>query len=110
MLRWARGNTKKDHVNNEDIRKEANIEPMTTFLRERRLRWYGHVLRNERGIPPIMLNMQVQGKRRRAAQEEVTGQHQRRHERVQDDEDMAHNRSVWHMKTKAGPLLHGGGL
>ena len=24
-------------------------------------------------------------------------------------EDMAENRSVWHMKTKAGPLLHGHG-
>ena len=25
-------------------------------------------------------------------------------------EDMAQNRSVGHMKIKAGPLLHGGGL
>ena len=25
-------------------------------------------------------------------------------------EDKAQNRSVWHMKIKAGPLLHGGGL
>ena len=25
-------------------------------------------------------------------------------------EDMAQNRSVWHVKIKAGPLLHGGGL
>ena len=24
--------------------------------------------------------------------------------------DMSQNRSVWHMETKAGPLLHGGGL
>ena len=24
--------------------------------------------------------------------------------------EMAQNRSVWHMKTKADPLLHGGGL
>ena len=26
------------------------------------------------------------------------------------DIDMEQNRSVWHMKTKSGPLLHGGGL
>ena len=25
-------------------------------------------------------------------------------------EDMAENRSLWHMKIKVGPLLHGGGL
>ena len=42
-----RGQTKKDHVNNEDIWREANIEPMTTFLGQRRLRWYGHVLTKE---------------------------------------------------------------
>ena len=33
MLRWARGNTKKDHIKNEDIWREANIESMTIFLR-----------------------------------------------------------------------------
>ena len=52
MLRWARGKTKKDHVKNEDIWREDNVEPMTTFLRKKRLRWYGHVLRKEGMIPP----------------------------------------------------------
>ena len=33
MLRCARGKTKKDHIKNEDIWREANVEPMTTFLR-----------------------------------------------------------------------------
>ena len=37
MLRWARGETKKDHVKNEDIGREENIKPMTTFLRQKRL-------------------------------------------------------------------------
>ena len=31
MLRWARGKTKKEHIKNEDIWREANIEPMTTY-------------------------------------------------------------------------------
>ena len=51
-----------------------------------------------------MLNMQVQGKRRRWL------------DNIRDDmkdyemtEDMK-NRSAWHMKITAGPLLHGGGL
>ncbi len=43
MLRWARGKTKKDHIKNEDIWREANIEPITMFLRQKRMRWYGHV-------------------------------------------------------------------
>ena len=87
MLRWARGKTKKDHVKNEDIWREANVEPMTTFLRKKRLRWYGHVLRKEgEDTTKKMLNMQVQGKRRRGeAQEKMVGQYQGGHERVQDD-------------------------
>ena len=41
MLKWTRGKIKKDHIKNEDIWREANRGPMTTFLRKRRLRWYG---------------------------------------------------------------------
>ena len=56
-------------------------------------------------------NIQVQGKRRRVeAQQKMAGRHQGGHERIQDDGNMAQNRSVWHMKTTAGPLLHVGGL
>ena len=43
MLRWARGKTRLDHVRNADIWKEAHIYPMAEFLREKRLRWFGHV-------------------------------------------------------------------
>ena len=66
---WSGGKTKKDHNKNEDIQREANIEPMTTFLRKRRLRWYGHVLWKEgEDTTKKMLYMQVQGKRRGEAQ------------------------------------------
>ena len=41
MLSWARRKTKKDHIKNEIIWREANVEPITTFIRKRRLRWYG---------------------------------------------------------------------
>ena len=44
MPRLARGETKMDHIKNEDIWREANIEPMATFLR---MRWHGHVFRKE---------------------------------------------------------------
>ena len=43
MLRWARGKTRLDHVRNVDIWKEARMYPMAEFLREKRLRWFGHV-------------------------------------------------------------------
>ena len=46
-MKTSGGETKKDHTKNEDIWREANIEPMTTFLGKRRLRWYGHMLWTE---------------------------------------------------------------
>ena len=43
----------KDHTKNENLCREAYMEPMTTVLRKRRLRWYGHVLIQEgRGMIP----------------------------------------------------------
>ena len=32
MFRWARGNTRLDHIRNEDIRKDAHVKPVYTFL------------------------------------------------------------------------------
>ena len=53
-----------------------------------------------------MLNIQVQGKRRRGMPKKGWI------DNIRDDmkeynmtEEMAQDRSVWHMKTKAGPLL-----
>ena len=38
MLRWARGKTRLDHIRNEDIRKEAHIQPVEPFLENKRLK------------------------------------------------------------------------
>ena len=48
MLRCARGNTRHDHVRNVDIWKEAHMHPMAEFIREKRLRWFGHVQRRDK--------------------------------------------------------------
>ena len=37
MLRWVRGQTRLDHIRNEDIRKEADVKPVETFLENKRL-------------------------------------------------------------------------
>ena len=36
MLRWARGKTRLDHIRNEDIRKEAHVKPVETFLEKQK--------------------------------------------------------------------------
>ena len=66
MLRWARGKTRLDHVRNVDIWKEARMYPMAEFLREKRLRWFGHVQRRDKDdATRKILQMTVDGKRNR---------------------------------------------
>ena len=87
---------------------------MTTFIRNRRLRWYGDVLRKEgRG------GYHKEDVKHSSAGKEKKGRPKKERwlDNFRDDmkeykmtKDMAQNRRVWHMKTKAGPLLHGGGL
>ena len=35
----------KDRRTNEELRRLVGVEPITTFIRSGRLRWYGHVMR-----------------------------------------------------------------
>ena len=43
----ARGKTRFDHIRNEDIRKEADVKPVETFLESKRLKSFGHWLRRD---------------------------------------------------------------
>ena len=66
MLRWARGKTRLDHIRNEDIRKEADVKPVETFLENKRLKWFGHCLSRERNhICAKSLRLEVSGRRSR---------------------------------------------
>ena len=39
MLRWIRGNTRKDHVRNQSIQEDAKVCQMSTFLRQKWWSW-----------------------------------------------------------------------
>ena len=45
MTRWMCGISLKDRRTNEELRRLVGVEPITTFIRSGRLRWYGHVMR-----------------------------------------------------------------
>ena len=56
-------------MRNVDIRKEAHMHPMAEFLREKKLRWFGHVQRRDKDdATRKILQMTVDGKRNRADQ------------------------------------------
>jgi len=64
-LRRILGITWSDHVTNNDVLERAKILSMTTLLRQRRLRWLGHVRRMDDGrIPKDILYAELaSGKR-----------------------------------------------
>ena len=68
MLRWMCGVTKLDKIRNERIRGTTKVVEITKKVQERRLKWYGHVMRREEhyvGRRAIVLVMKVQGRRKR---------------------------------------------
>ena len=49
MLRWMCGVTRKDKIRNEHIRWTTRVAQASKKITERRLIWYGHVMRNMMG-------------------------------------------------------------
>ena len=85
MLRWARGKTSLDHIRNEDIRKEAHVNPVETFLENKRLKWFGHCLRREPNHMYVFKIAKTRGfweKEQRPTEKEMAGQHSGRHEEI----------------------------
>ena len=66
MLRWMCGVTMKDKIRNEQIRGTVKVIELSKKMQERRLNWYGHILRSEDDhIGKQVMGMQVEGRRRR---------------------------------------------
>ena len=47
MLRWMCGVTRKDKIRNEHIRGTTRVAQASKKITERRLNWYGHVIRRD---------------------------------------------------------------
>ena len=66
MLRWAMGVSLLEHWRNEEILKEAKVEPIATVMRRRRLKWFRHVKRRgETENIRAFAEMKMEGKRPR---------------------------------------------
>jgi hypothetical protein len=51
MLRWICGNTRRDRVRNNDIRKGLGVAPVEEKLVQHRLRWFCHIQRRPAEAP-----------------------------------------------------------
>ena len=66
MLRWMCGVTKRDRIKNNLIRGTVKVAEVSKKLQERRLQWFGHVMRRGDEFPcKTVMNMEVPGTRRR---------------------------------------------
>ena len=66
MLRWICGVTRKDKIRNEKIRGTTKVVEISKKMQERRLQWYGHLMRRDREyVCRRVMSMEVCGKRGR---------------------------------------------
>ena len=111
MIRWVCGVSLKDRRTNEELRRLDGVEPITTFMRSGRLRWYGHVMRKgDEDWVNTCLEYRVEGRRpvgrpRKTWLESVEADMD---EHEIDKEDV-HDRSKWRrnvnvMKRKSNPI------
>ena len=104
MLRFAMGVTRKDKIRNEHIRGTVKVERLGMKMKEGRLRWYGHVMRQDQEyVERKMMEMELPGKRKR-------GRPKRRFldvvkedmEEVGAKETDFEDRKVWRMMIRCG--------
>ena len=107
MIRWMCGISLKDRRTNEELKRLVGVEPITTFIRSGRLRWYGHVMRKgEEDWVKKCLEYRVEGRRPRKTWLESVEVDMA--ELGIDKEDV-HDRSKWRrivnvMKRKSNPI------
>ena len=66
MLRWMCGVTRSDKIRNEWIRGTVKVVEVSKKAQERRLKWFGHVMRREdEYVGKRVMNMKVEGGRGR---------------------------------------------
>ena len=66
MLRWACGVTRKDKIRNERIRGTIKVTEISKKIQERRLQWYGHVMRREENyVGRRVMELEPEGRRGR---------------------------------------------
>ena len=97
MLRWIQGNTSKYRIRNEMFRSDAMVKPITTYVTQIRLSWYGHAMRrDDTNVTKEVSTMKVGGKRPRGRprlrwMDRVRSDLRQHHL----DTELAQNREAW---------------
>ena len=97
MLRWMCGHTLMDRIRNQEFRDKLGVAPILEKMRERRLRWFGHVKRTTfDALVRRVESFIVEGKRSRGRPRKIWDEQIRMDLRELNlSEDMARDRSSW---------------
>jgi hypothetical protein len=104
MLRWTCGKTMLDMILNGVFRAALEVDSIISKMRERRLRWYGHVRRRPQTVPVRRVEaLMVDGLRKRGRPK------LRWEDRLRLDmkeflvsEDMISDRNAWRARIRSG--------
>ena len=65
MLRWMCGITRRDRIRNDHVRGTVKVAELGANMQERRLNWYGHIMRDEEHVGGRAMELEVVGRRGR---------------------------------------------
>ena len=83
LVRWIQGQTWKDRIRNEKFRSDAMVKPITTYVTQKRLSWYGHVMRrDDKNVAKQVNDEGGREETSRKAQTEVDGQSAEQYQRT----------------------------
>jgi len=71
MVRWMCGVKLKDRFPSKELRERLGIDGTAMVLQQKRLRWYGHVLRKDDDCVKKCMEYEVQGPRPKRTRREV---------------------------------------
>ena len=97
MLRGILGVSRRDHMRNEEIRRILHLSPIDEVMRSGRLRWFGHVQRQDAtNVTRRVMALAIPGARRRGRPKKTW------HQQMKEDmagvgvtQDVALDRKEW---------------
>ena len=69
MLRMTCRVTLKDKVESTVIASRVGVDDLEEHLRQKRLRWFGHIVRRDDGVEIMCWELKIEGQRKRQTSE-----------------------------------------
>ena len=65
VMRFMTGRKLQDHITIESLRSQTNLKPISAVIKERKLKFFGHIKRSSVGLSKLILEGRANGTRNR---------------------------------------------